>query len=172
MNLIHAVINNLTNNAAKFTPRGGSITITTRLVFPLVPYESPNEEEASDPSPRFCGADWDARSNRGSVNGSYKGSTSPTAVSGVLSHTRLKELEQKTPPTDKVMVARIEVKDSGVGIKRADMYALALPSFLYFGLGGYTKLIPFFVSAGPTTGCFLLTFKPKLGDAKEERELD
>ncbi|SGZ17181.1 BQ5605_C020g09101 [Microbotryum silenes-dioicae] len=103
---LRQVINNLASNACKFTPAGGTITIVTRLVFP-------------DPE---CGSpDWRKHST----------STDTTAVDGdeckatTLSSNRLEQHNVATSPSDppqkRVLVARIEVRDTGVGIKTRAM---------------------------------------------------
>ncbi|SCV67792.1 BQ2448_5403 [Microbotryum intermedium] len=103
---LRQVINNLASNACKFTPAGGTISIVTRLVFP-------------DPE---CGSeDWRKHST----------STDMTAVDGdeskatTLSSNRLEQHNVATSPADppqkRVLVARIEVRDTGVGIKTRAM---------------------------------------------------
>ncbi|KAM0787630.1 hypothetical protein ACM66B_003695 [Microbotryomycetes sp. NB124-2] len=100
---LRQVVNNLTSNACKFTAAGGKILIRTSLVYPI---DGLQRLDAKD----LTGDD----------------ETSDATVTGMpsprLSETQLQQHEAKTSPrNDSVIVVRIEVQDSGVGLRSRDM---------------------------------------------------
>lgn len=104
---LRQVVNNLASNAAKFTSAGGKITIRTVLVYP------------HDGLARYDAA---VGHNTDTV---HSDTTSATAThSPRLSQNRLQQHEAKTSEQkkgDNVLVARIEITDTGVGIRSRDM---------------------------------------------------
>ncbi|KAI5474272.1 histidine kinase, partial [Pseudohyphozyma bogoriensis] len=99
---LRQVINNLATNACKFTRAGGNITITTQLVYPSPPLDK-------DPT--------SLSDRRTSDTGSSGETYSPR-----LSTNRLQAHDAKvSPPASEFLVARIEISDTGVGIKPSDM---------------------------------------------------
>ncbi|KAK4051135.1 hypothetical protein OIV83_002957 [Microbotryomycetes sp. JL201] len=101
---LRQVVNNLTSNACKFTAAGGKISIRTSLVYPI------------DGLQRLDAKDLEAGNDEIS-DATMMGLPSPR-----LSETHLQRHEAKTsPPTDSVIVVRIEVQDTGVGLRSRDM---------------------------------------------------
>ncbi|KAJ7716136.1 hypothetical protein B0H16DRAFT_461099 [Mycena metata] len=110
---LRQIITNLASNATKFTPTGGRITITTKLIHPT-PDEIAYSEGPSTPAVEMDGAETfppPSPSKRGHGH--------------ALSQTHLTQhnLANGIEPTAelKTIVVRIEVTDTGYGISRRDM---------------------------------------------------
>ncbi|KAJ6619945.1 hypothetical protein B0H10DRAFT_1912522 [Mycena sp. CBHHK59/15] len=105
---LRQIVTNLASNATKFTPAGGRITISTRLIHPTleVAYsEGPSTPPAeTEPSIRSPGC---AREKGHTL------STSHLSQHNLATGTNAVEL--------KTIVVRIEVTDTGYGITRRDM---------------------------------------------------
>ncbi|GJE93893.1 hybrid sensor histidine kinase/response regulator [Phanerochaete sordida] len=118
---LRQIVTNLASNACKFTPAGGQLTITTRLVLPHSTLPSRQDSEtltASDGS----------KDLKEAVNGSPASNFKELGVSEKLPHPQLsyKHLEKhnslhsKPPPIENIVV-RIEITDTGCGIRPIDM---------------------------------------------------
>ncbi|TFK71678.1 hypothetical protein BDN72DRAFT_895509 [Pluteus cervinus] len=99
---LRQIVNNLASNACKFTPSGGTLTVTTRLVLPVLPEFQDGSSHAH-------------------------GSEACCETAGVghhrLSHTHLSlhdMAHSKPKPVDNIVV-RVEVTDTGYGIRRRDL---------------------------------------------------
>lgn len=112
---LRQVVNNLASNAAKFTPAGGKITIRTSLVYPIdgYPRYDTTAQELSEVDPHL-GAESDR--TVGDQNTPFSDATG-------LSEGRLQQHDGKINGRvrDNILVARIEVEDTGVGIRARDM---------------------------------------------------
>lgn len=99
-----SVLHNLASNACKFTPTGGKITIRTILIYPGVSETSASTAKTSVGD--LCAED-----------------RSESTYSPRLSVNKLQQHEAigKPSSTPEVVVVRIEVEDTGVGIKPKDM---------------------------------------------------
>jgi len=105
---LRQIINNLASNASKFTSTGGKVSIKTTLVYPsdLHPVSEAEIEAAA--------ADADHAED--------PQLTTSTAYSPRLSAGRLQQHEERiSPPSREILVARIEITDTGVGIRSRDM---------------------------------------------------
>ncbi|KAK4056812.1 hypothetical protein OIO90_002061 [Microbotryomycetes sp. JL221] len=103
---LRQVVNNLTSNACKFTPVGGKISIRTTLVYPVDGLQRLDANELTSDG------DGDEISD----------STVTGLPSPRLSETQLQQHEAKmSPRSDSVIVVRIEVQDTGVGLRSRDM---------------------------------------------------
>lgn len=119
---LRQVINNLTSNACKFTPEGGKVKVVTSLVY-VTPEPTPGR---SAESPMVASSTSTATTDVISSD-SYKSSSdgtgnTSTAYSPRLSTGRLKQHDDsKVIAERRVVVIRIEIIDSGVGIKSRDL---------------------------------------------------
>ncbi|GAA6025225.1 hypothetical protein JCM11491_004645 [Sporobolomyces phaffii] len=104
---LRQIIGNLISNACKFTPSGGKLTITTKLIYPVEQEPTP----ATLPTGvELAGADFD-------VSDSTCETYSPRLSAG-----RLQQHEsQISPQTREMVVVRFEIKDTGIGIRPAEI---------------------------------------------------
>ncbi|KAG8950868.1 hypothetical protein FRC04_007100 [Tulasnella sp. 424] len=125
---LRQVLTNLASNACKFTPHGGKITVRTKLLLPgfgavedgttAVGDSSPTlvklrtEEDDDDYPP--LGNDDDDFENR-------EPRVSQDIEAPPLTGERLTALKSCARPCQDQIVIRIEVEDTGVGIRRQDM---------------------------------------------------
>nr|GAT57971.1 histidine kinase [Mycena chlorophos] len=116
---LQQIVNNLASNATKFTPAGGSITITTKLLYPTPDEVSAIEDfEHLAPPPPLSVPSTPAReignsTENGSANGHPLSRThlsQHNIANGIMPAAELKKI-----------VVRIEVTDTGYGITRKDM---------------------------------------------------
>ncbi|KAL4251564.1 hypothetical protein ABKN59_006690 [Abortiporus biennis] len=108
---LRQIITNLASNACKFTPAGGKLVISTRLVLPYLPKSETVEVEDQSP---------DLPNATGGENGEAK-----CEGEGLerLSANRLAQhngIHNKPAPLEWIVV-RIEVTDTGYGIRPKDM---------------------------------------------------
>ncbi|CDO68388.1 hypothetical protein BN946_scf184815.g35 [Trametes cinnabarina] len=136
---LRQIITNLASNACKFTPAGGKLTIITKLVIPAPPGEEEHEDEDEDeevghgnggggdrPHDPEKGGEYLSPSStpRGPPNGSGNGNGNAADGRPQLSATHLTQhnvLHSKPAPPLEWIVVRIEVKDTGCGIRPKDM---------------------------------------------------
>ncbi|KAG8975849.1 hypothetical protein FRC05_005059 [Tulasnella sp. 425] len=108
---LRQIVTNLTSNACKFTPTGGKIWVRTKLILP--DEYNPLHPAASDHAPP-------ATTPNGTV-------VDPTADPNVpvpslsVKHLHMHNAPPGTAPALERIVVRIEVEDTGVGIRRKDM---------------------------------------------------
>lgn len=109
------------SNACKFTPAGGKLTITTKLVIPAPPTQEEREDGDMQDAPGL---------SEGSlhpnivVNGNGNGNSRTSDDIPRLSASHLTQhnvLHSKPAPPLEWIVVRIEVTDTGCGIRPKDM---------------------------------------------------
>ncbi|KDQ26517.1 putative Tco5 histidine kinase [Pleurotus ostreatus PC15] len=100
---LRQIITNLASNACKFTPSGGTLTITTRLILPTSPPDYATGEAPSE-----------STTTRPSMENQTHHSLSTSHLSQHNRH------HTDAPPLEWIVV-RIEVSDTGCGIRRRDM---------------------------------------------------
>ncbi|KAF8727525.1 hypothetical protein AX14_007338 [Amanita brunnescens Koide BX004] len=96
---LRQIVTNLTSNACKFTPKGGTIAISTKLILPMSSTSSEQEISADSSA------------------------TLPGSSQHQLSAARLTlhDVQQGSVPSLERIVVRIEVTDTGCGIKASDL---------------------------------------------------
>jgi hypothetical protein len=93
------IVSDFSSNACKFTPKGGTVSISTKLILPTssISYEQGNSPDAS--------------------------ATLPDSNQHPLSATRLAlhDMQQGSVPSLERIIVRVEVTDTGCGIKACDL---------------------------------------------------
>ncbi|KIO26491.1 carbohydrate-binding module family 1 protein [Tulasnella calospora MUT 4182] len=108
---LRQIVTNLTSNACKFTPTGGKIWVRTKLILP--DEYNPLHPSASEPPPPVT-------TPKETVDEpSTEGNVPPPSLS--VKHLNMHNSPPGTTPTLERIVVRIEVEDTGVGIRRKDM---------------------------------------------------
>ncbi|EJD07512.1 uncharacterized protein FOMMEDRAFT_150045 [Fomitiporia mediterranea MF3/22] len=112
---LRQIVTNLVSNACKFTPAGGTLTVRTRLISPSLPQSSSDRyglrsngdasSTTANSRKRSCDVDLE--------RGGYSGLSAHTLDQHNASH-------RKSSTLDKIIV-RIEISDTGYGIKAKDI---------------------------------------------------
>ena len=103
------------SNACKFTPAGGKLTITTKLVLPDLAPSPPESDSGCDGNGAFGADEFEGK------DGSENSSGPPLPHRLSASHlTQHNNTHSKPPPLEWIVV-RIEVTDTGYGIRPKDM---------------------------------------------------
>ncbi len=133
---LRQIITNLASNACKFTPAGGKLTITTKLVIPeplaKTERDEDMDEERLDHSEDFLSPGPRLGSQ---VNGNGQVSDGMPRLSATHL-TQHNVLHSKPAPPLEWIVVRIEVTDTGCGIRPKDM----VQSKLFCEYGRYLGL--------------------------------
>ncbi|KAF7309943.1 Histidine kinase [Mycena indigotica] len=111
---LRQIVNNLASNATKFTPAGGRIAITTKLLHP-----TPEQVMALEDSDSLLRFPVDQSKSNGSSSPNKEGNGHPLSRSHLDQH-NLANGVALTEELNKIVV-RIEVIDTGYGITRRDM---------------------------------------------------
>ncbi|KAF8628700.1 hypothetical protein AX17_005923 [Amanita inopinata Kibby_2008] len=97
---LRQIVTNLTSNACKFTPHGGKLSISTRLILPVPLTES----QSLDGQTATASAQTEGNMHRLSA-----------------SRLTMHDMQQELAPSLERIVVRIEVTDTGCGIKASDL---------------------------------------------------
>ncbi|RPD57168.1 hypothetical protein L227DRAFT_565479 [Lentinus tigrinus ALCF2SS1-6] len=114
---LRQIITNLASNACKFTPSGGKLTITTKLVIPEHLRRDEDEDEDED-------EDGFSYERRPSLHAAHSNGNAGADFHHSLSRSHLTQhntLHSKPAPPLEWIVVRIEVTDTGCGIRPKDM---------------------------------------------------
>lgn len=122
---LRQIITNLASNACKFTPAGGTVTMSTKLLWPVVPPKIAEAEEASETLAASVGTDGAKTSPRPEQEGDGPRRSMGDPEKGYGLSARMldkhnESMEHQRPPLEKIIV-RIEVTDTGCGIQNKEM---------------------------------------------------
>ncbi|TDL25448.1 hypothetical protein BD410DRAFT_640014 [Rickenella mellea] len=115
---LRQVVTNLASNACKFTSTGGQIKIVTKLVYPSTG-ANPVENPRALPNVKDTHHEPATEKDHANANRASDGGSTSLSILRLAQHNDMNE-KHKTQAMDKIVV-RIEVHDTGVGIKSKDL---------------------------------------------------
>lgn len=139
-NRLRQIITNLAGNAFKFTPKGGTVTIKTKLIIPSPNGPTKSHRSASSALPTSIAQKSPplSRSHSHKREAKKGGTVDEKAriVHAGLSADLLKQhdtiVDEKARPLERIVV-RIEVSDTGCGIHEKEMHEIKLFSEFFRG---------------------------------------